>query len=155
MELYIVLVVLACIVVYVLSRKKKGGAPTIADEQGEETVTVEHKTEYDVIVVKDGQRFKGRCKGLAQGLQVFDDKGNCILDVTDRLCRLLGSRATGTQSGSFTVTGLSGNKLFAFLVGTHTPCDLTVSGGKVTWRYADFALAANMPPNGVIIYGSY
>lgn len=92
---------------------------------------------------------------MAQGLQVFDDKGNCILDVTDRLCRLLGSHATGTASGSFTVIGLSGNKLFAFLVGTHTPCDLMVSGGKVTWRYADFAIAANMPPNGVIIYGSY
>lgn len=153
--LYAIIIVVIAVMVLIVKRKKgsngEDGATRVPLKSAE---PVQLKQNLSVYLYDNGKMRGGKAE-MAQGLQVFDDNGICILDVTDRLCRLLGSRATGTQSGSFTVTGLSGNKLFAFLVGTHTPCDLTVSGGKVTWRYADFALAANMPPNGVIIYGSY
>lgn len=92
---------------------------------------------------------------MAQGLQVFDTNGSCTLDVTDRLCRLLGSHATGAAQGSFTVSGLNGNSLFAFLVGTKAPCDLTINNGTISWQYGSPAIIYNMPLNGVIIYGSY
>ena len=153
--LYAIIIVEIAVMVLIVKRKKgsngEDGATRVPLKSAE---PVQLKQNLSVYLYDNGKMRGGKAE-MAQGLQVFDDNGICILDVTDRLCRLLGSRATGTQSGSFTVTGLSGNKLFAFLVGTHTPCDLTVSGGKVTWRYADFAIAANMPPNGVIIYGSY
>ncbi len=153
--LYAIIIVVIAVMVLIVKRKKgsngEDGATRVPLKSAE---PVQLKQNLSVYLYDNGKMRGGKAE-MAQGLQVFDDNGICILDVTDRLCRLLGSRATGTQSGSFTVTGLSGNKLFAFLVGTHTPCDLTVSGGKVTWRYADFAIAANMPPNGVIIYGSY
>lgn len=155
MMLYAIIIVVIAVMVLIVKRKKgsngEDGATRVPLKSAE---PVQLKQNLSVYLYDNGKMRGGKAE-MAQGLQVFDDNGICILDVTDRLCRLLGSRATGTQSGSFTVTGLSGNKLFAFLVGTHTPCDLTVSGGKVTWRYADFAIAANMPPNGVIIYGSY
>ena len=153
--LYAIIIVVIAVMVLIVKRKKgsngEDGATRVPLKSAE---PVQLKQNLSVYLYDNGKMRGGKAE-MAQGLQVFDDNGICILDVTDRLCRLLGSRATGTQSGSFTVTGLSGNKLFAFLVGPHTPCDLTVSGGKVTWRYADFAIAANMPPNGVIIYGSY
>lgn len=36
---------------------------------------------------------------MAQGLQVFDENGNCTLDVTSRLCKVLGILETGTDDG--------------------------------------------------------
>ena len=162
MMLYAIIIVVIAVMVLIVKRKKgsngEDGATRVPLKSAE---PVQLKQNLSVYLYDNGKMRGGKAE-MAQGLQVFDDNGICILDVTDRLCRLLGSRATVTVCMvpvvlfvSFTVTGLSGNKLFAFLVGTHTPCDLTVSGGKVTWRYADFAIAANMPPNGVIIYGSY
>lgn len=156
--LHRLLVALSILTIIIWLRKRKLRLNRIGEPEEkliiDSSETVQIKTEFPVYWYEDDKKKKGVVK-MAQGLQVFDDNENCILDVTDRLCRLLGSHATGVQEGSFTVTGLAGNKLFAFLVGTKTPCDLTISGGRISWRYADFALAANMPPNGVIIYGSY
>jgi hypothetical protein len=42
-----------------------------------------------------------------QGLQVFDAGGTVVLDVTDRLTRVLGSFSTGTTSGSITDNNLA------------------------------------------------
>ncbi len=44
---------------------------------------------------------------MAQGLQIFDENGNCTLDLTDRLCKVLGTVDTGFTGGSIT------NPLFA------------------------------------------
>lgn len=37
---------------------------------------------------------------VMQGLQVFDEAGNCTLDITDRLCKVLGVVETGFTAGS-------------------------------------------------------
>lgn len=42
-----------------------------------------------------------------QGLQVFDSNGSCILDVTDRLTRVLGEFETGTSDGSISDSNLA------------------------------------------------
>ena len=42
-----------------------------------------------------------------QGLQVFDASGVIVLDVTDRLTRVLGSFYTGTANGSIVDNNLS------------------------------------------------
>nr|DAT59753.1 MAG TPA: hypothetical protein [Caudoviricetes sp.] len=153
--LYAIIIVVIAVMVLIVKRKKgsngEDGATRVPLKPAE---PVQLKQNLSVYLYDNGKMRGGKAE-MAQGLQVFDDNGICILDVTDRLCRLLGSRSTGTAQGSFTISGLNGNKLFAFLVGTKTPCDLSISGSTISWRYADFALAANMPPNGVIIYGSY
>lgn len=43
-----------------------------------------------------------------QGLQCWDASGQLVLDVTDRLTRVLGEFDTGTANGSLTNDGLRG-----------------------------------------------
>lgn len=44
---------------------------------------------------------------MAQGLQCFDASGNLILDVTDRLTKILGSFTTGIVAGSLVDANLA------------------------------------------------
>nr|DAZ15045.1 MAG TPA: hypothetical protein [Caudoviricetes sp.] len=151
--LYALMIAIISVMVLICkSRKKADGDNKPTCVLPSEPIRIKQK--LPVYWYAGGKKKEGVAE-MAQGLQVFDDNENCILDVTDRLCRLLGSHATGTAQGSFTVTGLSGNKLFAFLVGTKAPCDLTINGGTISWQYGSPAILYNMSLNGVIIYGSY
>lgn len=51
---------------------------------------------------------------MAQGLQVFDENGNCTLDVTDSLTRIIGSFKVERANGQATVTVPVGSRLFVF-----------------------------------------
>ena len=51
---------------------------------------------------------------MAQGLQVFDEQGNCTLDVTDNLTRIIGSFKVERANGQATVTVPVGSRLFVF-----------------------------------------
>ena len=51
---------------------------------------------------------------VAQGLQVFDEQGNCTLDVTDSLTRIIGSFKVERANGQATVTVPVGSRLFVF-----------------------------------------
>jgi hypothetical protein len=49
---------------------------------------------------------------MTAGLQVWDESGNLVVDITDRLAKMLGTIYTGAVSGSASVPGLSSGTPF-------------------------------------------
>ena len=92
---------------------------------------------------------------MAQGLQVWDDAGNLVLDVDTFVGRVLGS-VTTTASTSGSVTGVSGFSdgvgwfcvvpIGADWTGVSAPT-VTISGTTISWTSAATAVK--------IIYGVY
>lgn len=64
--------------------------------------------EYPVTIYKDGVPMKGWVKEMPHGLQCFDENGNIVVDVTDRLTKILGSFETHGRNGSITDDRLEG-----------------------------------------------
>lgn len=64
--------------------------------------------EYPVTIYKDGVPMKGWVKEMPHGLQCFDENGNIVVDVTDRLTKILGSFETHSRNGSITDDRLEG-----------------------------------------------
>lgn len=62
---------------------------------------------------------------MAVGLQVWDANGNLVVDITDRLSKILGTVYTGSSNGSVTVSGLSEGEPFC------TACPIAVQGGNL------------------------
>lgn len=48
------------------------------------------ETIEEITYIKDGKTGKGTMKRMTQGLQVFDENGNIIVDLTTRLPKILG-----------------------------------------------------------------
>lgn len=55
-----------------------------------------------VIYVKDGKKAQGTVRIVKTGLQIFDENGNVVVDITDRVCRYLGEGSTGFKEGFVT-----------------------------------------------------
>lgn len=55
-----------------------------------------------VIYVKDGEKAQGTVRIVDAGLQIFDENGNVVVDITDRVCRYLGEGSTGFEDGFVT-----------------------------------------------------
>jgi hypothetical protein len=64
---------------------QSGNADTPA---GDDAAPVSPPTEVPVVIMQDGVRTEGTLK-MTQGLQVYDANGHIILDVTDRLTRII------------------------------------------------------------------
>ena len=102
--------------------------------------------------------IKKEADDVPQGLQVFDANGALILDITDRLTRILGEVNTGAVAGSVTDSGLSSGTLWyiAFRVDgamwSSADADLaiSISGTTLSWSYGT-GTAQNM----TITYGVY
>lgn len=100
-----------------------------------------------------------------QGLQIFDSSGNKILDVTDRLTRVLGSFETGAVDGSLTdpnLTAFSGTPWFyQYVIQSGSswaarPCRLTCIGNTINWYYEQGYNNKSLSNfNMKIIYGVY
>jgi len=102
--------------------------------------------------------IKKEADDVPQGLQVFDASGNIVLDITDRLTRVLGEVNTGAAAGSVTDAGLSSGDpwYIAFRVDgamwSSADADLaiSISGTTLSWSYGS-GTAQNM----TITYGVY
>lgn len=95
---------------------------------------------------------------MPQGLQCWDANGNLILDVTDRLTRVLGEVYTGT-SGSGTIIDnnfLNGTPWYISTpsVRTYDPQSLQVviTGNTLTWS---FTQTNSWQKSHRIMYGVY
>lgn len=116
MSMYAVVgLVLVVLVVFLLWKRRansRTGSPPVKEEPispQEPTHKVEPApTEYTVTIYKDGVPMKGRAKEMPQGLQCFDEHGNIVVDVTDRLTKILGSFETHGRNGSITDDRLEG-----------------------------------------------
>lgn len=77
---------------------------------------------------------------MAQGLQIFDASGNIVLDVTDRVFRVLSINAVGATDGSVTVPELTQGTPIVAITGSggagRAP-QATVTGTTVSWSYGD------------------
>ena len=101
--------------------------------------------EYPVTIYKDGVPMKGWAKEMPQGLQVFDENGNIVVDVTDRLTKILGSFETHGKDGSITDDRLEGMDYWVMLefyrIGK-TSFDygwplITRLGNTISWAYPE------------------
>lgn len=95
---------------------------------------------------------------MPQGLQIFDASGNCLLDITDRLTRVLGEVTTGAASGSITNAALTTGT--PWYLGANTDGSIcssgeanivvSFSGSTMSWSYG-----SGTAVNKSILYGVY
>ncbi len=94
---------------------------------------------------------------MGQGLQVWDAAGNQIVDVSDRLGRVLGvTTLTGGTDGSVSNAGLAtGTPFWACIpvaTGAAPTPGISVSGTTLSW---DFEAGIGYAPSYRLIYGVY
>lgn len=102
--------------------------------------------------------IKKEVDNVPQGLQVFDRGGNIVLDITDRLSRVLGSVNTGAVAGSTSNAALSSGTPWHMntnadgtIMGTSdAQCVVSFSGTTMSWSYG-----AGTAKNVDILYGVY
>lgn len=118
---YIIGVAILAVVVYILTREKKEKPPIELpiEKQKEEQKEVIVKplpkplpTEQKVYWIKDGKKEWGRMKYMPQGLQVFDEEGNCVLDITDTLTSIVGEITCDKTNGKLYLEGLNGRDIW-------------------------------------------
>lgn len=112
--MYYALIVVAVVGVFVytcLKKKKRGDIEKPQDEKpddnGDHTeITVKVPIESKGYIVKDGVKKEVTIKYMPQGLQVFDENGVCVLDVTERLTRYIGSVNISGTHGEVRLSGI-------------------------------------------------
>lgn len=179
MEYLIYALIVAGIIYLLTGRKKKKKPSPIKPEEKpspikpeEEPKEEEHITvkplpkEKRIYWTKDGKKGWGRIKHMPQGLQVFDENGNCVLDITDRITKYCGSFKVNGTSGSLTNEILREGELWYVFKDIAEPKDskpaisnivyvgpvIEKRGNRLTWTYSN-------PPeqclHGTILYGVY
>ena len=100
---------------------------------------------------------------MPQGLQVFDENGICVLDVTTSLCRVIGVETLTADHGSITVSapGTVWAAVFSKdeMLNTY-PVSVTIAGNVIHWQYKDTLIVngiygVKMERSAKIIYGTY
>lgn len=89
------------------------------------------------------------------GLQTFDENGKLIVEITDRLPRILGQVRTNKLDGSVTVD-TEGNFFYQIVRMNFTLADcpprIVAQGNKLSWFYLD---AYQVRSDVIIFYGVY
>lgn len=99
---------------------------------------------------------------MPQGLQVFGENGKLLLDVTDRLTRVLGEFETGTTDGSITDPDLlSGTPWYVtyFIdsmdLAYKRPLHVKFTGNVLNWEWGIKTSSKDVCINTKIIYGVF
>lgn len=168
MEVYVIAVLIIAAVLFALCRgkhkvkKDKGAESTAPKENNAETSseeTVNVPTEFPVYWFDEsGNKVEGVAK-MAQGLQVFDGNGNCIVDLNSNIAKVIGRYTTQGASGTLTVTG---GKPWAMLLQSpeaydvirkhgqkeHHPSVHVLPDGTIKWNDC-------VAKESIIVYGVY
>lgn len=118
MYVLIVIAVIGVIVYTCLKKKKRGDIEKPHEEEkpddgGNHTeIIVKVPTEIKGYIVEDGIKKEVTIKYMPQGLQVFDENGVCVLDITSRLCKYIGKFDTSFSDGSIIDEQLNGAELW-------------------------------------------
>lgn len=94
---------------------------------------------------------------MPQGLQCFDDNGNSVLDVTDRLTRVIGELETGVSDGSVYNESLTYGIPWFIVINDSAPwytkasVQVSVANGTLSWSLS----TTGQRSNNKIIYGVY
>lgn len=165
---YVLIVVILAVIAYLLTRKKKEKPLTKQpiEEQKEDKKEVIVKplpTEQKVYWIKDDKKEWGIAKNMPQGLQVFDEQGNCVLDVTDRLTKILGTVRANKANGNIQNDKMSTSNGWAIFISDskdlyveqlwHETPTVKVYDGGVKWEYK--ITGEELKFDGLIIYGLY
>ena len=107
----IVVAVVGVVVCACLKKKKRGDIERPQEEKPDDSenhteITVKVPTESKGYIVKDGVKKEVTIKYMPQGLQVFDENGVCVLDVTERLTRCIGSINISGTHGEVRLSGV-------------------------------------------------
>lgn len=103
---------------------------------------------------------------MPQGLQVFDERGNIILDISDRLTKVLGGFETHGRNGSIVDPRLQDmdhwvactydtNDVFFALDSHDLAPQVTRIGISISWQYPVLWKDNRPWPNHKFIYGVY
>lgn len=111
MYVLIVVVVVDVVVYACLKKKKRGDIEKPQDEKpddngGHTEITVKVPIESKGYIVKDGVKKEVTIRYMPQGLQVFDENGVCVLDITERLTRCIGSINISGTHGEVRLSGV-------------------------------------------------
>ena len=109
--LIVVVVAVIGVIVYTYLKKKQGNTEKPPekkpDNDGNHTeITVNVPTESKGYMIKDGIKKEVTIRYMPQGLQVFDENGVCVLDVTERLTRCIGSINISGTHGEVRLSGV-------------------------------------------------
>lgn len=95
---------------------------------------------------------------MTSGLQVFDAAGRITLDVTERVCKILGTVSiTAGSSGSVSLPDLQGNQPFVLFLptgwgaGTLAP-SFNVGSTSISWYYPS---NWSTKTGGTLVYGIF
>lgn len=107
----LIVVAVVGVVVYACLKKKRGNTEKPQDEKpdngGNYTgITVNVPKEVKGYVIKDGVKKEVTIRYMPQGLQVFDENGVCVLDITERLTRCIGSINISGTHGEVRLSGV-------------------------------------------------
>lgn len=114
----LIVVVIIGVVVYACLKKKRGNTEKPHEEEKPHDVdnhtgiTVKVPIESKGCIVKDGIKKEVTIRYMPQGLQVFDENGVCVLDITSRLCKHIGKFDTSFSDGSIIDEQLNGAELW-------------------------------------------
>lgn len=162
------LIVVVGIVVYACLKKKRSDTEKPPekkpDDDGNHTeITVKVPAESKGYIVKDGIKKEVTIRYMPQGLQVFDEYENIVVDVTTSLCRVIGVEMLIADHGSITVSapGTVWAAVFSKdeMLNTY-PVSVTIAGNVIHWQYKDTLIVngiygVKMERSAKIIYGTY
>lgn len=164
----LIVVVIIGVIVYTCLKKKRGDIEKPQEEKpdndGNHTeITVNVPTESKGYIVKDGIKKEVTIRYMPQGLQVFDENENIVVDVTTSLCRVIGIETLTADHGSITVSapGTVWAAVFSKdeMLNTY-PVSVTIAGNVIHWQYKDTLIVngiygVKMERSAKIIYGTY
>lgn len=167
----LIVVVIIGVVVYACLKKKRGNTEKPHEEEKPHDVdnhtgiTVKVPIESKGCIVKDGIKKEVTIRYMPQGLQVFDENGVCVLNITSRLCKYIGKFDTSFSDGSIIDEQLNGAELWYIVLrlsydannwksgyGDDIPV-ISSAGNILQWKYRNEDFYNKIRVQG--IYGVY
>lgn len=154
----LIVVVIIGVVVYACLKKKRGNTEKPQEEKpdndGNHTeITVNVPTESKGYIVEDGIKKEVTIRYMPQGLQVFDENGVCVLDLTEYICRIIGKRKISKNETTGRIEIAGGGRPYFTVISIDEPKILkginttnedpvyppipvfSVADGVITWKY--------------------
>lgn len=147
MVIGIALVVVVAAVILLKSKSKKP-PDTVQKAENVQTATKHGGHEVEVVtIINNGKETKGTVIYMAEGMQVFDEGGNIVVNTTDTICNSLGYVETdGKTSGIIEHAAIKKNRTWVAVVFPKwtpelaewvvpAPPNINVEDGKISYSY--------------------
>ena len=95
---------------------------------------------------------------MAQGIQIFNDKGEIIFDLNNRTTYVLGTGNTGSGDGSLADSRIRAGSTWVALTSSSGDCiapRFTATNGKLSWSYTTQTPLYGSKTDRTFIYGVY